>query len=45
MAKKKTTEQFIEDVKKFMVINYSKVEYINNHTKVIIICPKHGDFL
>ena len=23
---------------------YSKVEYINAHTKVIIICPKHGDF-
>ena len=24
--------------------NYSKVEYINNHTKVCIICPEHGEF-
>jgi len=24
--------------------DYSKVEYINNRTKVIIICPIHGDF-
>ena len=24
---------------------YDKVEYINNHTPVIITCPKHGDFL
>ncbi|MDE5888940.1 MAG: DUF723 domain-containing protein, partial [Bacilli bacterium] len=24
--------------------DYSKVNYINNHTKVIIICPKHGEF-
>ena len=25
--------------------DYSKVEYINAHTKVCIICPEHGDFL
>ena len=24
--------------------DYSKVEYINNHTKVCIICPEHGEF-
>ena len=24
--------------------DYSKVEYINNHTPVIIICPIHGEF-
>ena len=24
--------------------DYSKVNYINNHTKVCIICPKHGEF-
>jgi hypothetical protein len=24
--------------------DYSKVKYINIHTKVIIICPKHGEF-
>ena len=24
--------------------DYSKVEYINNKTKVCIICPEHGEF-
>ena len=24
--------------------DYSKVEYVNMHTKVCIICPKHGEF-
>lgn len=24
--------------------DYSKVEYVNNHTKVCIICPTHGEF-
>lgn len=24
--------------------DYSKVEYVNNHTKVTIICPVHGEF-
>lgn len=24
--------------------DYSKVRYINNHTKIIITCPIHGDF-
>ena len=24
--------------------DYSKVEYVNNHTKVCIVCPKHGEF-
>lgn len=24
--------------------DYSKVEYVNSRTKVIIICPKHGEF-
>lgn len=24
--------------------NYSKVNYINNHTRVCIICPTHGEF-
>ena len=24
--------------------DYSKVNYINNHTKVCIICPEHGEF-
>lgn len=28
-----------------MKYDYSNVDYINNHTKVRIICPKHGEFL
>ena len=45
--RKKTTEQFIEEAKKIHgdKYDYSKVEYINNKTKVRIICPKHGEFL
>ena len=27
-----------------MKYDYSKVDYVNNHTKVRITCPKHGDF-
>ena len=46
---KSTLEEFIEKSnKKFGVgtYDYSKVIYINNHTKVEIICPKegHGSF-
>lgn len=41
-----TNEEFI---KKSILIHdnydYSKVNYINNKTKVIVICPKHGEFL
>lgn len=42
----KTTGQFIEDAKKVHgdKYDYSKVDYINNSTKVIITCPIHGDF-
>jgi very-short-patch-repair endonuclease len=40
------TAEFIE---KSIIINgnkydYSKVNYINNHTKVLIICKEHGNF-
>jgi len=44
--KKKTTEEWIEEAKKVHgnKYDYSKVEYINSHTKVCIICPKHGEF-
>lgn len=42
----KTTEEFIN--KSHAVHGgkyiYSKVDYINNHTKVCIICPEHGEF-
>ena len=41
-----TTEQFIERAKKVHgdKYDYSKVVYINNHTKVEIICFDHGSF-
>lgn len=46
MSKKLTTEEFIKKSqnvhgKKY---DYSLVKYINNHTKVQIICPTHGLF-
>lgn len=44
--KEKFSKRFIEKAK--MVhgekYDYSKVEYINNTTKVCIICPEHGEF-
>lgn len=46
MAKKLTTEEFIDKAKKVHgdKYDYSKVEYVNKRTKVIITCPIHGDF-
>lgn len=46
MAKGKTTEQFIAEARAIHKDNYdySKVEYVNAHTDVIIICPVHGEF-
>lgn len=43
---RKTTEQFIAEAKAVHgdKYDYSKVEYVNTHTKVCIICPKHGEF-
>ena len=44
--RRKTTEVFIEEAKQIHPeYDYSKVNYINNYTKVIVGCPKHGDFL
>ena len=45
--KKPTTEEFIQKAKEVYgeKYDYSKVEYINNSTKVCIICPEHGEFL
>lgn len=44
--KKMTTEEFIEKAKSVhgSKYDYSKVEYLNNRTKVCIICPEHGEF-
>jgi hypothetical protein len=46
MSKKLTTELFIRKAKEIHgdKYNYSKISYINNHTKVCIICPEHGEF-
>lgn len=43
---KKTLEEFKNEAGQIhnFVYDYSKVEYVNNHTKVCIICPKHGEF-
>ena len=43
---KNTLENFIEKAKKIHgdKYDYSKVEYVNNRTKVCIICPEHGEF-
>ena len=45
--KKENTKTFIERSKKIHgeKYDYSKVEYVNMHTKVIVICPYHGEFL
>ena len=45
--RKLTTEEFIEKAKvvhKGNKYDYSKVEYVNNRTKITIICKIHGDF-
>ena len=41
-----TSEEFIKNAKEIHgdKYDYSKVEYINNYTKVCIICPEHGEF-
>lgn len=41
-----TKERFIERAKVIHhnKYDYSKVEYVNNRTKVCIICPEHGEF-
>ena len=40
------TEEFIRRAKEIHgnKYDYSKVEYVNNNTKVCIICPEHGEF-
>jgi hypothetical protein len=44
--RKLTKEEFVErSIKKHgYFYDYSKVEYINSYTKVLIICPIHGEF-
>lgn len=44
--RRKNTNDFIEQAKMIHgnKYDYSKVNYINEKTKVCIICPKHGEF-
>jgi len=46
MGKKKTKEEFIKEAteKHEGKYDYSKVDYVNNRTKVCIICLEHGEF-
>lgn len=46
MSKKKTTAEFIQEAKQIHgdKYDYSLVEYLNTHEKVIIVCPEHGKF-
>ena len=46
MYKKKTLDIFVIQSRNIHgnKYDYSKVEYINNSTKVCIICPEHGEF-
>ena len=41
-----TTEEWVASARKVHgdKYDYSKVEYVNNHTKVCIICSEHGEF-
>lgn len=46
MAKKITTEIFKERAQKlFPNYDYSKSVYVNAKSKIIVICPEHGEFL
>lgn len=47
MGKKLTKEEFIKRSNNIHggKYDYSKVEYVNNSTKVCIICHRHGEFL
>ena len=46
VIRKKSTADFIEQARRVHgnQYDYSKVHYINGESKVIIICPKHGEF-
>ena len=45
-SKRRTTNDFIQHAREIHgnKYDYSKVNYINNHKKVEIICPEHGSF-
>lgn len=47
MPRKKTLDQFIEEARQVHKdkYDYSKAIYKDTHTKLCIICPKHGEFM
>ena len=46
MPRRLTAEQFIEKAIQVhgSTYNYDKVDYKNSNTKVVIVCPEHGEF-
>ena len=46
MGRKLTTEEFVKECSEVHgnKYDYSKVDYVNNRIKVLIICPEHGEF-
>lgn len=45
--KKTTQKELISKLKQYYKeynYNYSKVKYVDSNTRIIITCPKHGDF-
>ena len=46
MSKRKSSDEFIREAQSIHhnKYDYSKVEYVNNKTKVCIVCPEHGEF-
>ena len=46
MSKRKSNDEFIGEAQLIHHnrYDYSKLEYVNNKTKVCIICPDHGEF-
>jgi hypothetical protein len=45
-SKRKTKDQFVIEANQVHnnKYDYSKTKYVNAHTKVVIICPEHGEF-
>lgn len=46
MARLLTATEFLERIRKVHgdKYDYSKTSYINSRTKILVICPKHGEF-
>jgi len=45
MSSVKSNKYFIDEIKKIHgdKYDYSKINYINSYTNVIVVCPKHGE--